>query len=321
MGRGRYVAKRLGFAAVTVFVAISLNFVLFRALPGGAVSDLSRVPRATPALQRALARDFGLDKSLPEQYVLYLGRLAQGDLGVSFDDRQPVAAKLRTALGNSLPMVAVGTLLAMFLGVLTGVISAWRRGTTTDYLTTNLAIGFFSFPAQWLALMLLIVFAGVLPTGGMADGFLIQPSLWERVQDQAVHMTLPALTLAIGLYGGYTLIVRSAMLDTLGEDYILTARAKGLPARTILCKHALRNALLPTTTLIALSLGHLVAGAILVETVFSWPGIGRAVYESVLNRDYPVLQGAFLLLTLSVVICNLIADLIYFRLDPRVTST
>jgi peptide/nickel transport system permease protein len=131
---------------------------------------------------------------------------------------------------------------------------------------------------------------------------------------------LPALTLGLTLYGEYTLIVRSAMLETLGEDYILTARAKGLKPRTIVRKHALRNAMLPITTLIALSLGYIVAGAILIETVFSWPGIGRAVYEAVLQRDYPMLQGAFLVLTLSVIFFNLVADLLYFRLDPRITE-
>jgi peptide/nickel transport system permease protein len=133
-------------------------------------------------------------------------------------------------------------------------------------------------------------------------------------------MFLPALTLGLTLYGEYTLIVRSAMLETLGEDYILTARAKGLKPRTIVRKHALRNAMLPITTLIALSLGYIVAGAILIETVFSWPGIGRAVYDAVLQRDYPMLQGAFLVLTLSVIFFNLVADLLYFKLDPRITE-
>jgi len=154
----------------------------------------------------------------------------------------------------------------------------------------------------------------------MTDDFLIDPSWFTHVKDIAYHMTLPALTLALVLFGEYTLIVRSAMLETLGEDYILTARAKGLKPRTIVRKHALRNALLPITTLIALSLGYIVAGSILVETVFSWPGIGRAVYQAVLQRDYPMLQGAFLVLTLSVVFFNLLADLLYFRLDPRITS-
>jgi peptide/nickel transport system permease protein len=154
----------------------------------------------------------------------------------------------------------------------------------------------------------------------MTNEFLLNPSFWEHTKDLASHILLPSLTLGLVLYGEYTLIVRSAMLETLGEDYILTARAKGLKPRTIVRKHALRNAMLPITTLIALSLGYIVAGAILIESVFSWPGIGRAVYEAVLERDYPMLQGAFLVLTLSVIFFNLVADLLYFRLDPRITE-
>jgi ABC-type dipeptide/oligopeptide/nickel transport system permease component len=154
----------------------------------------------------------------------------------------------------------------------------------------------------------------------MSDPFLIDPTPWEHTVDVLRHMVLPSLTFALTLYGEYTLIVRSAMLETLGEDYVLTARAKGLPRRRIVVRHAFRNALLPTTTLIALSLGYIVAGAILIETVFSWPGIGNAVYQAVTERDYPMLQGAFLVLTVSVVFFNFLADLLYFRLDPRITE-
>jgi ABC-type dipeptide/oligopeptide/nickel transport system permease component len=185
-------------------------------------------------------------------------------------------------------------------------------------VNTNVAIAFYSFPTQWLGLMLLILFAGVLPTSGMSDEFLIDPTWWEHTVDVLKHMILPSATLALTLYGEYTLIARSAMLETLSEDYVLTARAKGLSNATVVRRHAFRNALLPTTTLIALSLGYVVGGAILIETVFSWPGIGRAVYQAVLQRDYPMLQGAFLVLTLSVVVFNLLADLLYFRLDPRI---
>jgi ABC-type dipeptide/oligopeptide/nickel transport system permease component len=154
----------------------------------------------------------------------------------------------------------------------------------------------------------------------MTNEFLLNPGFWQHLKDLGSHILLPSLTLGLTLYGEYTLIVRSAMLETLGEDYILTARAKGLKPWTIVRKHALRNAMLPITTLVALSLGYIVAGAILIETVFSWPGIGRAVYEAVLERDYPMLQGAFLLLTIAVVLCNLAADLLYFKLDPRITE-
>ena len=315
-----YVIKRVAFAVITVFIALVLNFALFRLAPGSAVTNLSRVPHATPETRHAIAKQFGRDKSKGEQFVIYLKQLAHGNMGISFENSQPVSKNLRTALSNTLPMVALGTIIAIVFGTLTGVIAAWRRGTGTEHLTVSTALGFYAMPTHWLALMLVILFAGIFPSGGMTDDFLIDPSWFTHVKDVAYHMTLPALTLALVLFGEYTLIVRSAMLETLGEDYILTARAKGLKPRTIVRKHALRNALLPITTLIALSLGYIVAGSILVETVFSWPGIGRAVYQAVLQRDYPMLQGAFLVLTVSVVFFNLVADLLYFKLDPRITT-
>jgi peptide/nickel transport system permease protein len=315
-----YVIKRTLFALITVFVAITMNFALFRLAPGDAVSNLSRVPHATPETRLALKKQFGLDKSRGEQYVLYLKQLAHGNLGVSFANSQPVRSNLRTAIANSIPMVLLGTLFAIIVGTFTGVLAAWRRGTHLESASVTTALAFYSMPTHWLGLMLVILFAGILPTGGMTDEFLIDPSWWTHVKDVISHMVLPSLTLGLVLYGEYTLIVRSAMLETLGEDYILTARAKGLRPWTIVRRHALRNALLPIATLIALSLGYIVAGAILIETVFSWPGIGRAVYDAVLARDYPMLQGAFLILTVSVVFFNLLADLLYFKLDPRITQ-
>ena len=315
-----YLIKRSAFAIATIFVAITINFVLFRMLPGSAVTDLARVPRATPQLKEALTEEFGLDQPMIVQYGLYLKQLARFNMGVSYANQQPVWHNLRTALFNSIPMVALGTFFAMLVGILSGVFSAWRRGTMLDYTSTNTAIAFYAVPTQWLGLMLLLIFAGKLPSYGMSDPFLLNPTPWEHFVDVMRHMILPSLTIALTLYGEYTLIVRSAMLETLGEDYVLTARAKGLTGWNVVRKHAFRNAMLPTVTLVALSLGYIVAGAILVETVFSWPGIGRAVYEAVLTNDYPMLQGAFLILTLSVVACNFAADLLYFRLDPRVTE-
>jgi ABC-type dipeptide/oligopeptide/nickel transport system permease component len=315
-----YVFKRVAFALVTVFVAITLNFVLFRAAPGSVVTNLSRVPHATKETRTAIAEQFGLDKSKWQQYWIYLGQLGRGNLGISFADSQPVASNLREAVGNTVPMVALGTLFAVVLGTLTGVVAAWRRGTMVEHAAVTSALGFYSMPTHWLALVLIILFAGTFPSGGRVDDFLIDPTPWEHFKDVMLHMTLPSLTLGLVLYGEYTLVVRSAMLETLGEDYILTARAKGLRPWTIVRRHALRNALLPISTLVALSLGYIVAGAILIETVFSWPGVGRAVYEAVLERDYPMLQGAFLLLTLSVVFFNLLADMLYLKLDPRIAE-
>lgn len=315
-----YIMKRAAFAIATVFVAITINFFLFRVLPGDAVSNLSHVPRATPALRHALEVEFGLDKPMWQQYLIYLRELAHGNMGISFASQQPVWTELRQDLANTIPMVTLGTVFSIIIGTITGVVSAWRRGTRLDLFSTNIAIAFYSFPTQWLALVLLLYLSSYLPSHGMSDDFLFNPSLWQHLEDIGTHMVLPSLTLGLTLYGQYTLIVRSAMLETLGEDYVLTARAKGLPQQTIVVNHALRNAMLPITTLIALSMGYIVAGAILIETVYSWPGIGLAVYNAVTQRDYPMLQGAFLILTLSVVFFNFVADLLYFRLDPRITE-
>jgi peptide/nickel transport system permease protein len=313
-----YLLKRIGFAVATIFVATTLNFFLFRVLPGDAVRNLARVPHATPELKASLERQFGLDKSPFEQYLLYLRELLRGNMGVSFTDQRPVADNLREALWNTVPMVLTGTVIAVLLGILTGVIAAWWRGSWRGSSGTSLAIFFYAVPTQWLALVLLIWFSGALPSHGMRDPYLLDPSAGAQMVDVIRHMVLPAATLALTLYGEYALITRSAMLETLGEDYVLTARAKGLMPWRIVRDYALRNAMLPVSTLIALSLGYVVAGAILIETVFSWPGIGYAAYQAVVQRDYPMLQGTFLVLTVSVVAFNLLADLLYVRLDPRI---
>ncbi|MGD0559627.1 MAG: ABC transporter permease [Streptosporangiaceae bacterium] len=318
-----YVIKRAGFALLTIFIAISLNFFLFRVLPGNAVSDLARVPHATPQLRHALTVEFGLDKPKWEQYVLYLRELAHGNMGISFAYQQPVSSLLVTALENTIPMVTVGTVGAIVVGIATGILSAWRRGSAADHLTTNLAVAFYAFPTQFLGLMLLILFGGLLPTSGMENPYISvfgTQSVLTHLEDIGLHMILPALTLVLTLYGEFTLIMRSSMLETMGEDYVLTARAKGLSDWKIISRHVLRNALLPIVTIVALSLGWIVAGAILIEFIFSWPGIGWALWNAINQRDYPMLQGGFLILAVAVVLLNFIADLAYFRLDPRITE-
>jgi peptide/nickel transport system permease protein len=219
-------------------------------------------------------------------------------------------------------MVGLGYLISIVLGVLVGVVAAWRRGTFLDWGGVSTALFFYSMPQQWFGLMLLILLGGVLPSSGVSDPFIdfLDPSWWEVVLDRLEHMILPALTLGLVLYGQYALIVRSSMLEALGEDYIMTARAKGLSSWGIVRKHALRTSLLPIATLVALTFGYIIGGDILVEAVFSYPGIGLATYEAVFDRDYPVLQGAFLLLTLSVILANFVADLLYFKLDPRISG-
>jgi peptide/nickel transport system permease protein len=317
-----YVVKRIFFAVATVFVAVTLNFVLFRAISGDAVSAL-RCRQCTQQFKEYQRQQLGLDKSKWQQYTIYLGDLAHGNLGRSLRTERPVAGELWEPLKNTVPMVALGTLFSIVLGIITGVISAWRRGTWVDKSGLWGSLSFYSMPPQWLGLLMVLFVAGWvgLPTSGIKDptlGILSDASTWAVVTDRLKHMVLPAATLGLVLYGEYTLIVRSAMLETLGEDYVLTARAKGLSNWATVWKHGLRNAMLPVITLVALSLGFIIGGSITIEYVFSYPGIGLQIVEAIDQRDYPILQGSFLLLTLSVIFFNLMADLLYFRLDPRV---
>jgi len=319
-----YVLKRIFFAIVTVFVAITLNFVLFRALPGDAIQSL-RCRQCTEQFKEALRHDLGLDKSKWEQYKLYLQDLAHGDLGDSLRTQKAVRSELWEPIRNTLAMVALGTVFSIILGVVVGVVSAWRRGTFADRAGLWTGLTFYSMPPQWLGLMIVLFVASSigLPTSGISDpslGILTEPSGWTLFVDRLKHMILPAATLGLVLFGEYAIIVRSAMLETLGEDYVLTARAKGLSNWATVWRHGLRNALLPVITLIALSLGLIIGGSITIEYVFSYPGIGLQVVEAIDQRDFPILQGAFLLLTFAVILFNLLADLLYFKLDPRITT-
>jgi ABC-type dipeptide/oligopeptide/nickel transport system permease component len=318
-----YVVKRIGFALATIFVAITLNFVIFRAAPGDATTAL-RCLSCTDQVRAQVRQELGLDKSKLQQYRIYLEDLAQGDFGRSFQNRQPVLPQLWHPLLNTLPMLLLGTFFSMIFGLVTGVVAAWRRGTLLEKFSVWTGLAFFSLPTQWLAIMLILYVAGPLnlPTHGISDPYLsfTSPGLWSEFTDRLSHMVLPSLTLALVLYGEYTLIARSALLETFGEDYVLTARAKGLTTWQVVHRHALRNSLLPITTLIFLSLGFIAAGSILIEAVFSYPGIGLLAYQSVFQKDYPMLQGAFLLITASIVVANLIADLLYVKLDPRIVE-
>jgi ABC-type dipeptide/oligopeptide/nickel transport system permease component len=252
------------------------------------------------------------------QLRLYLVQLLHGNLGVSFSNRQPVAQNLTSALGNTALMAIPGIVIAVGLALATGVLAAWRRGSAVDHGSRAAALTLYALPSQWLAIVLIFAFRSVLPSGGKSDPFLIGADWWTRTTDLINHMILPCLTYALVLYGQFMIVVRSSLLETLSEDYILTAKAKGLSNRTILHRHALRNASLPVVTLLGLAIGSMVGGVILIEAAFSWPGIGEAVYSAVSTRDYPTLEGAFLLLTVAVVLANLAVDLVYARLDPRV---
>ncbi|MER8722566.1 ABC transporter permease [Mesorhizobium sp. M0999] len=321
---GRRIGRILIRAVVTLVMVMSLNFILFRVIPGDPAQLLLAGARSSVTEQQmdGLRREWGLDKPLPEQAVDYVWSTLHGNLGYSFKFRgERVADLLLARLPATLALVGVAQLFAIVFGVMLGLYAGWRRGGAIDNVATGTSLALYSTPVFWLGMLMVLVFSTTLgwfpgygaysPTGG-AGGAL------SWLADRLRHLVLPAATLALGLAGQYVLVARAAMSDVVTEDYMVTARAKGLTGRQMLMRHAFRNAMLPVVTLITLNLGYVVAGAITVEAVFNWPGIGGLTVEALNARDYPVLQGIFLLLGASIVIANTVADLTYGLLDPRV---
>ena len=332
-GRGGYLLRKVAWALVTVLVVITFNFVLFRVLPGDPAKSGLRDPRLSPAAVEALRERFGLDRPvfvdldggnpLDSQYMAYLGALSRGDLGTSYAFRdQPVADLIGHALVNTLWLVLPSQILAILIGTALGLFAAWRRGRPLDVAALTFSLFMWSLPTFFLGIVLLVAGANWfgLPTSGRVTIGADYADAWDAIVDVGRHLLLPTLTLTLVLLGEYMLIMRSSVLDVFSEDYILTARAKGLSTYRIVRDHALRNAMLPMVTLIALNLGFTVSGAIQVEAVYSWPGLGALTVGAVGDRDYPVLQGAFLLIAVAVVVANLIAELVYGWLDPRVSE-
>ena len=320
---GRYLARRLVTAGVTILLILLVNFFLFRAMPGSPERILGRNPNVTPELLQAKREQWGLDKPIvPDQLVAYVVATAQGDFGYSFLARgRPVIEVLGQRIGPTLLLFGLGEVVAIVLGLALGAYSGWRRGGPVDHVGNALSLLLYSTPYFLLGMALLLLFASQLrwfPTFGMVTSGATYASPLDHVADIARHLVLPTATVGLGLVGQYAIVMRSSIVETLSEDYVTTARAKGLSSLRILRAHALPNALLPTVTLVAINLGYVVAGAITVEVVFNWPGLGTLTVEALSARDYPVLQGVFLLLSVSVVLANLGADLLYGRLDPRV---
>jgi peptide/nickel transport system permease protein len=331
MSRSDYIIRRIGWAIFTIVLVTILNFFLFRVLPGDPAKAGIRDPRLTRAAQQAIRERFGLDKPLlvnmsgnpfDSQFFRYLGNLTRGDLGVSYNFNRPVSELLRDRLANTVVLVLIGTLLSIVVGLALGVVAAWRRGTGIDIVALTFSLFTWALPPFFLGLIMLLIGSAYLglPVGGMRTSGEQFGSWIEEWADIGQHLLMPTFVLMVILLGQFMLIMRSSLLEVLGEDYILMAKAKGLTQMQIIRDHAIGNAMLPVITVIALTLGFTVSGSILIETVFSWPGIGRSIFEAISRRDYPMLQGAFLLTTISVVLANTAADLLYAALDPRVKA-
>jgi peptide/nickel transport system permease protein len=331
--RGRLLVRKFVWSLVTVMVVITFNFFLFRVLPGDPAKAGVRDPRLSEAAVEAARIRFGLDKPVflnteggspfDSQYFYYLRALSEGDLGTSYAfNNRAVTSLIGNALRNTVWLVLPAQILSIGFGVALGLWAAYRRGTKIDVGALTFSLFMWALPTFFLGILLLFFgsrYVGF-PSAGRVTIGADYANAFEQFWDIASHLFLPTLTFTLVLLGEYMLVMRSSVVEVFGEDYIQTAKAKGLSVFEIIRKHVFRNAMLPIVTLIALNLGFTVSGAIQVETVYSWPGLGKLTVDAVSQRDYPVLQGAFLLLAISVIAANLVAELLYLRLDPRVTE-
>jgi peptide/nickel transport system permease protein len=314
-----YISKKTVRAVLTVWIAVSITFFLLRLLPADPTL-LVVEGDMTEEMQQRLREQYGLDKPLLVQYVLYLGQLLTGNLGVSFRQLTPVADVLMERLPWTLLLAGSAFVLTILIGIPLGVYAAVGRGKFIDKLVQFLGVTSNALFVPSIAILLLVVGASVLnlfPIGGAIDpdtrGLAAYLSLFH-------HLALPLLSLVLVQIGPYALTLRTNMLEVLGEDYIKSARSRGLTPRRTIWRHALRNALLPALTLMGLQLGALIGGAVLTETIFAYPGVGRLIYEAVQQLDYPMLQGAFVLLAVTVVLANLLTDMVALILNPRIRS-
>lgn len=325
MGMLRYAASRLLQAIGLVLAVVVLNFVLVHAAPGDPVETIAGASGGmSPELMAQLRTQYGLDKPLPVQLFVYLGKVASGDLGYSYFFNLPVTRMIAERVPATLLLVLSAVLLAFLVGTALGVLSSRKpNGWLSQFINVLSLVGF-AAPVFWLGIMLVILLASVfpiLPVAGMRAIDSTGTGGFADMLDVAYHLVLPTLTLSLVYLAQYSRLARSSMLDVLGSDFIRTARAKGLADRVVLYKHALRNALLPVVTVLGLQFGNVLAGAILVETVFNWPGLGRLAFESVLRRDYPTILGVLLFSSIVVVVMNQLTDLCYRFIDPRIKAS
>lgn len=319
----RWLAGKVGAAALTLIFVLVFNFFLFRVM-GDPTTQLARLPNSSPEEIEKLRADYGIDKPILGQFADYAGDTVRLDLGISQRSRLPVAEEIWAALPWTLLLVGTGTLLATLLGAWLGVFAATRRGQKADTRSLNFSLFTYSAPEYWIGILLILVFAvwiPVLPAGQQVTPGVEFSSWFAEALDVAEHLILPATAMTLMLLGQYMLIMRSSMVDVLTEDFITVKRAIGLPWHRVIRSHAVPNALLPLVTLSAIQFGLVAGGAITIETIFSWPGLGELSYNAINDKDFPVLQGTFLVFSVGVIVANLIADCLYFYLDPRVRAT
>lgn len=317
-----YLLRRLGQVAVVVALVATVVFVLIHLAPGDPFGAAIENPNVSEAIRAQWRAAYGLDRPLPEQFVSYFSSLARGDLGWSFSLHRPVLDVLRDALPNTLLLMSIALVASFAIGIALAVVQARRPGSFTDRVLGGTSLFFFSMPEFWLAWMVVVLFAyrfPIFPIGGMVDP-VIHSSLTTGGQlvDVVRHTVLPAVTLTLLFSAVVARYQRAALLDALPTEYVRTARAKGLPENLIVRRHALRNALLPVITLFGLAFPALLTGAVFVEKIFAWPGMGLVIVNSIDSRDYPLLMASVILGSLLVAIGSLLADLLYLVADPRI---
>ena len=319
----RYLSRKAGGALISLAMVVVLGFFSFRVLPGSDPAiNLTRGRRVSAEEVERLRGQFGLDKPLAVQFLRYVRDLFTGDLGHSYVYNQPVSSLILDRLGPTLLLTGTAAVISMVLGLWLGQKVAWKRDSWFDRTQTGLALTLWSVPTFWLGLLLLLVFAGGLrlfPSGGMRTPGSDATGL-DVVIDVAWHMVLPVITMVAVSYAYYLMVMRASVLEEMTADYLTTARAKGLTEDKVRTRHAVPNALLPTVTLVFLTLGGLVGGAVTVETVFSWPGLGYLTFQGLSAPDLPLLQGTYVIFSSIVIVMNFVADLVYRVLDPRLKA-
>ncbi|MEX0912542.1 MAG: ABC transporter permease [Gemmatimonadota bacterium] len=323
-----YLLRRLLGAIPLLLGILTLIFFIINIAPGDPTARYFN-PNVAPEVIEQMRRNLGLDQPLHIRYFRWLASFAQGDFGYSFGQMRPIAEILPGVLWNTVQLMLVAIIMIFALGMLIGILQAVRQYSIADNVLTFLALFFYSMPSFWLALMLILIFSLkasqwgwdlTFPASQMTSVGYEFMSAGEQIRDRFMHMAMPALALGIGSAAGIARYMRGSMLEVIHQDYIRTARAKGLSERTVIFKHALRNALIPIVTLLGLYLPYLLSGSVLIETIFAWPGMGRLIVDSIFQRDYPLVMATSFIAAALVVLGNLIADVLYAVVDPRIRT-
>ncbi len=325
MGLRAYILKRVIYSLILVYFVVTVNFIIFMLMPGDVTMVMASAMRLKdPDVIHSISVQFGLDQPIHVRYVKYVINMLTGQFGVSYYTRRPVINEVGLRLQNTLVLIIPPEIFAIIVGIVLGVLAAHKRGGLLDSASVVTSLAAYSLPVFWIGMMLLLVFSYNLhwfPSGySVPDHWKWLPpqTIWENWGTRLWHLALPWTTLFLLSYGGWLLLARAVMLECITEDYVVTARAKGLKERTVLFKHTLKNASLPIITDIAIVFGFTLGGAIITEQLFRYPGLGEWIWRSIEQVDYPSLQAIFFIIAICVIIANFIADLLYGVIDPRV---